>query len=327
MTHLYDRKTPRQLTIPELWASWNIMIDQPSREAKLVQGTLDRDTLPTFAFNHENIHSGKTPSIYPIIRTDHDKQSDDTLIKLHNHRSLRLLVIRDIFLLVGDEQGDLPPFMRRKTLKELWEMYHGSDREDMPLGKKLMYAEAAKEVANEHSQDGERMEALDKYKTGWSARLPYHLDAFPAGHIARMQLAKMECKIFNNIMATILEMIKANETRYPKAKKIKLLDIGYRAGVSILGICFAMDVGSLQTTLRRIAQIKSKLDILDTARTCAMPSKEFRKLHDDLIKYCKDRDPDEKLLQFEYKSQDTKMSPVDVLLMMRFMEMGMDMDM
>ncbi|WWC93208.1 hypothetical protein V866_000041 [Kwoniella sp. B9012] len=92
---------------------------------------------------------------------------------------------------------------------------------------------------------------------------------------------------------------------------------------TIISICFAMDVGCLQTTLRRIAQIKSKIDVLDTNKTCQAPSKEFRKLHDDLIKYCKDRDPDEKLFLFDYKAPSTKsdFETMMMMAMMKFMDM------
>ncbi|WVQ68632.1 uncharacterized protein L199_006841 [Kwoniella botswanensis] len=259
MTHLYDRQSPRDLTIPELWASWDIMIDQPSQEAKMVQGTLGRDTLPSFALNDENIPS--------------------------------------------------------RTLKELWELFHETDREKREFPKKLACVKAVKDHANELYKQDDWLEALAHYKNAWCTLLPYHLDAFPAGHPAKSLIAKMECKIFSNIMATVLKMVKANDHKYSKQRKSKLLDIGYRSGMAILGICFAMDVDSLQTTL--------KIDVLDTYKTCQAPRKEFRKLHDGLIKYCKDRDPDEQLFHFDYKAPPTKsdFKTIMTMAMMKFMDM------
>ncbi|WWC93207.1 hypothetical protein V866_000040 [Kwoniella sp. B9012] len=125
------------------------MLDQPSREAKLVRDSLGKDTLPSFALNNEITTCGRKPSACPIIRTDYDKHSDDTLIKCQNHRSLRLLIIRDIFLLGSEHLVNLPPWMRRRTLKELWEVLHQSDRQEMELPKRLALAEAVKDKANE----------------------------------------------------------------------------------------------------------------------------------------------------------------------------------
>ncbi|WWC71224.1 uncharacterized protein I206_105177 [Kwoniella pini CBS 10737] len=190
MSHLYDRKNSRSLTIPELWTCWDIMIDDPVREAKLIAGTLGQDSLPKEALNDEVTYK--------------------------------------------------------------------------------------------------------------------------------------ECKIFNNLMATILDMIKANENKFDTVKKLKILDIGYRAGISILCICFAMDVGFLQRALRRIAQIKSMIEDLDKNKTIAPMKRELRKLHDDLIKYCKNRDPDHPLFEFDYRFEDAKYQFMEQMMRERF---GFDMDM
>ncbi|WWC63682.1 uncharacterized protein I303_106287 [Kwoniella dejecticola CBS 10117] len=303
MSHLYDRKTARPLTIPELWTCWDIMLDDSSREAKLIQGTLGKDSLPKEALNDETTYNpingigdrNRKNQLYPIIRTDHDLQYDNTLIDLQNKRSFRLIVIRDVFFLPGGSfEGHLP---RRFVVRKIWQEYHEPEWTNRKFPIKMIGAD--------NHREGIHIDALHGYATAWSHMLPYHLDAFPATHEARRDTAVMECKIFNNIMATILDMIKNNEHRFKKAKKLKLLDIGQRAGMSILGIRFAIDVGSLQRALRRLAQIKSMIDELDTDKTLTPMKKELRKLQDDLIKYCKNRDPDDDLLKFDYKSHDS----------------------
>nr|XP_018261862.1 uncharacterized protein I303_06307 [Kwoniella dejecticola CBS 10117]OBR84020.1 hypothetical protein I303_06307 [Kwoniella dejecticola CBS 10117] len=57
MANQQDRKKPRALTIPEMWISWDLMLDNPVPQSRLLDGTLGKDSLPSAALNEERGHS------------------------------------------------------------------------------------------------------------------------------------------------------------------------------------------------------------------------------------------------------------------------------
>ncbi|WWC63684.1 uncharacterized protein I303_106289 [Kwoniella dejecticola CBS 10117] len=306
MSHLYDRKKPRSLYMPELWASWDFMLDQSERESKLIKGTLGKASLPEECLVKVDPYTGQAPSEYPIIRTDYDIQYNDILIANQNARSYRFIVIRDIWFLILPI--DIPgspscaPWAVKGCVQYLWDHFRSDDSpmHFFTLSKRLSLAGQSKGRANIYHQNHEHVKALWRYLLAWMVLFPYHMDAFPANHASRLAVARLECNISCDIMATMLEVVKITPPG-DSTRILKMLDVGYRAGMGLLFICFPKNVGFMQRALRRIDKLKEQIGQVDKNNTLAPIPKILEDLYEGYQIYCKDRDPDEKLEAFDNK--------------------------